>query len=257
MVRCAVGIFVVRKMPGLYPSRRGTWLTRGPPRGVVWVRKYGEKKGHPPQIWKDEVEYYHVLSDYRLSIYHFIHNLFRILEKKVPKNLYLKKSYLRMFQDDVVAISETSGLLWVFHCLWPRNAWVWPWEQQVRCFGVLGGDKMDFEVEGPSKSILTQKMVNNEDFVGRIQNCKILMVEKTKKIRICFSPETWNDWLFVLVISLDSIPWFGIGILCYSSKGAWKSLLPNWNGLDEVSLGENVCLISLEIRPYVLKCGGH
>ena len=49
---------------------------------------------------------------------------------------------------------------------------------------------MDFEVEGPSKSILTQKMVNNEDFVGRIQNCKILMVEKTQIFRICFSPET-------------------------------------------------------------------
>ena len=115
-----------------------------------------------------------------------------------------------------------------------------------------------------SNSILTQKMVNMRIFVGSfVFRWNFNTHGNNNKIfRIC-----WNTRKPEMIGCCTSdfirkIPWFGMKI-CYSSKRhePWtkcaSSLRPNWNGLDEVLLGENVCLISLEIRPYVLKCGGH
>ena len=143
MVRCAVGIFVVRKMPGLYPSRPGTWLTL--------------PKGHPPPNMERWSRVYYQIIDYQFIISSIISFEFLI---KGAENLYLKSPIFECSKNDIVAISETSGLLWVFHCLWPRNAWVWPWEQQVRCFGVLGGDKMDFEVARSIQEYIDSEIVN-------------------------------------------------------------------------------------------------
>lgn len=230
MARCAVGIFVARKMPGLYPSRRGTWLTL--------------PKGHPPQIWKDEVEYYQII-DYQFIISSIICFEFLI------KGAYTYTSKSPIFECSKMTSWQSLKHQAFFGCSIVYGHGTLECDRgNSRCLGVL----VSWEVT----RWISKLQGEHEDFVGRIQNCIILTpwLEKTEFSEYAFHPKpemigcsySWFHW---------EIFWFGMGIF-RSPILAFPEQKAPW-GLhrfapDEVLFGDNVCLISLEMRPYVSLC---